>query len=192
MEETSTQVWPAASDPEAFVQLMWHHGPALYGYLRRRAGSDAGDDLLAEVWMRAFRARATYDPRLSGSLPWLYGIARNVLRAEWRRSSRRRIAFEAALVDPWPEVDCRIDASALRSQLIKAVKRLSDDEREVLLLVAWEQLSPADAAVVLGIPQGTARSRLHRARTRMRDDCAGLTSMDDEILDIEPRLGGVR
>ena len=71
--------------------------------------------------------------------------------------------------DPWPEVDARLDAEALGASLRRAVLALSEDEREVLLLVAWEHLTPTEAAVTLGIPPGTARSRLHRARALIGD-----------------------
>jgi DNA-directed RNA polymerase specialized sigma24 family protein len=74
----------------------------------------------------------------------------------------------AAGHDPWPEVDTRLDAAARLPGLRRALAGLMSGDREVLLLVTWEGLTPAEAAVVLGIPQGTARSRLHRARAAMR------------------------
>jgi RNA polymerase sigma-70 factor (ECF subfamily) len=70
--------------------------------------------------------------------------------------------------DPWPDTDSRLDAVAQRESIQRVLAILSEDEREVLLLVVWEQLTPAEVAVVLGLPQGTARSRLHRALSTFR------------------------
>ena len=70
--------------------------------------------------------------------------------------------------DPWDAVVDRLDAAARAGTLVGALRALPSAEREVLLLVAWEQLTPAQAAAVLGVPQGTARSRLHRARAALR------------------------
>jgi DNA-directed RNA polymerase specialized sigma24 family protein len=83
MDETDEQVvsWSEAGDPAAFVELVWRHGPAVHAYLARRTGRQDADDLLGEVWLRAFKGRASYDRRCPDARPWLYGIARNVLRA---------------------------------------------------------------------------------------------------------------
>jgi RNA polymerase sigma-70 factor (ECF subfamily) len=154
--------------PEAFVEVVRRHEVAVHGYLARRAGRDAADDLLGEVWVRAFGARGGYDPGFADALPWLYGIARNVLREHWRAISRAGHLPADPAADPWDEVVRRLDSAAWTPTLASALRALQPADRDVLLLVAWEQLTPAEAAVVLGIPQGTARSRLHRARTLMR------------------------
>jgi RNA polymerase sigma factor (sigma-70 family) len=156
----------------AFLDVLRQHGQAIHAYLVRRCGRDAADDLLSEVFLRAYAARREYDNRRPDPRPWLYGIARNVLREHWRRTARdpdaEALACLAAADDPWSEVDARLDAAAQLSALRRALGRLAPPDREVLLLVAWEGLTPADAAVSLGIPSGTARSRLHRARAVMR------------------------
>jgi RNA polymerase sigma-70 factor, ECF subfamily len=156
---------------DEFVRLFWRHGPAVHSYLSRRAGHQQADDLLEEVWVRAFRSRDRYDDRLA-ALAWLYGIARNVLLGHFRSQpsiaaadTGRRYPGEP---DPWDAVDDRLDARRTVSILTEALAALSDEDREVLLLVAWEQLTSAEVAVVLDIPQGTARSRLHRARVQLR------------------------
>jgi RNA polymerase sigma factor (sigma-70 family) len=157
---------------DEFIRLFWCHGPAVHSYLSRRAGCQQADDLLEEVWVRAFRSRDSYDDRLP-ALAWLYGVARNVLLGHFRsqHSIYARDAGRCTLgePDPWDAVDERLDARLAVSGLAEALAALSDDDREVLLLVAWEQLTPAEVAVVLEIPQGTARSRLHRARAQLRD-----------------------
>jgi RNA polymerase sigma factor (sigma-70 family) len=120
------------------------------------------------VWLRAFAARGGYDPAHADALPWLYGNARNVLREHWRASLQAAETPAPDVVDPWDEVNARLDSDATARTPAAAVRALPASVREVLLLVAWEQLTPAEAADVLGIPQGTARSRLHRARTALR------------------------
>lgn len=152
--------------PDAFVEVVRRHETAVHGYLARRAGPQAAADLLGEVWLRAFGGRAGYDPAHAGARPWLYGIARNVLRAHWRAQGTERPADRPA--DPWDDVIDRLDAAARAAPLAAALRALPPAEREVLLLVAWEDLTPAQAAAVLGVPQGTARSRLHRARAALR------------------------
>jgi RNA polymerase sigma-70 factor (ECF subfamily) len=83
-------------------------------------------------------------------------------------------------VDESAAVDARLDAAALAPQLRQALKDLPDVERELLLLVAWENLTPTEAAQALGIPAGTARSRLHRARQRMDGRLSGSPQSQDE------------
>ncbi|MGD0982491.1 MAG: sigma-70 family RNA polymerase sigma factor [Acidimicrobiales bacterium] len=170
MEETDEQIlsWSTIGDSSAFIELTWRHGAAIHRYLSRRAGRAQADDLLGEVWVQAFRSRATYDHAWPDARPWLYGIARNVLRAHWRATARPAPRIPTAVSDPWPSVDEQLDAKARRPELKRALEGLTDDEREVLLLVTWEQLSQAEIAFVLGVPAGTVRSRLHRARTAMR------------------------
>ncbi|MCG7526648.1 RNA polymerase sigma factor, partial [Streptomyces sp. OfavH-34-F] len=80
---------------------------------------------------------------------------------------------DTAVADPWQAVDQRLDAAAVAPELRRELAELPSIERELLLLVAWEQLTPAEAAAAVGIPAGTARSRLHRARARLRDGLTG-------------------
>jgi RNA polymerase sigma-70 factor (ECF subfamily) len=156
---------------DEFVRLFWRHGPAVHSYLSRRAGHQQADDLLEEVWVRAFRSRDRYDDRVA-ALAWLYGIARNVLLGHFRSQHSIAAADTGRQAlgepDPWDAVDDRLDARRTVASLTEALAALSAEDREVLLLVAWEQLTSAEVAVVMDIPQGTARSRLHRARVQLR------------------------
>lgn len=158
-------------DPVAFEGLVHAFAGPLHGYLVRRSPASA-DDLLAQVWLQAFTARASYAPNRGSSRVWLFGIARHVLLAHLRE--RYQLTPDMpdgpdVAVDPWEAVDERLDAVAAGPQLKAALKALGGSERELLLLVAWEHLSPTEAAAVVGVPAGTARSRLHRARARMRE-----------------------
>jgi len=156
--------WDARREPIVFVAMVRDHSAAVHAYLARRAGRQAADDLLGEVWLRAFRSRHNLDQAWETPRPWLYGIARNVLRAHWRLRVEGPDPSVDGQDDPWAGVDDRLDARRLAPELSRGLAKLSPDDREILLLVAWEELSPAEVSVALELPQGTARSRLHRAR----------------------------
>lgn len=159
----------SARDPEAFEMLVGRMSGALHAYLARRAPAVA-DDLLADLWLQAFSSRKSFDPDRGTARTWLFGVARNILAAHWRRVDReqRLPSVEERNSDPWHAVDQRLDAAAVGPLLRQTMADLPHVERELLLLVAWEQLSPTEAAAVVGIPPGTARSRLHRARSRLQ------------------------
>jgi len=152
--------------PELMGVLYERHAPAVYRYLARRAGPAAAEDLLSEVFVAALGARQRVVAHHSGSaLPWLYGIAMNVLRRYFRHR-QPAWALEPGPGMDWDAVDTRLDAEAQRRQLRVALCSLSEPDRELLLLVAWEGLTSAEAAEVLGVSKVAARSRLHRARHR--------------------------
>ena len=153
-------------DPELLGVLYERHAAAVFRYLSRRAGVAAAEDLLGEVFAAALTARKRVVPHPSDSaLPWLYGIAGNVLRAHRRRSPDAAALDRAGAVD-WDAVDTRLDAQARSAELRAALGVLTEQERELLLLVAWEGLTPGEAAAALRLNPATARSRLHRARAR--------------------------
>ncbi|MGH8963553.1 MAG: RNA polymerase sigma factor [Jatrophihabitantaceae bacterium] len=155
------------NEPELIGTLYERHAQAILWYLARRAGPAAAEDLLSEVFVAALAARKRVVAHDSGSaLPWLYGIASNVLRRHLRRGKPHGVRWRQDVAMDWSEVDARIDAQAQRNQLRAALGVLSPSERELLLLVAWEGLTPTEAAQALGISQGAARIRLHRARQR--------------------------
>jgi RNA polymerase sigma factor (sigma-70 family) len=167
----------ARGRPDAFVEVVSRHEVAVHGFLARRAGPGVAADLLGEVWLRAFAGRGGYDPAYPDARPWLFGIARNVLRSHWRAGQAAEHPADTghpaatgypAAEDPWDDVIDRLDGPVRSRALRSAVRALPSAERDVLLLVAWEQLTPAQAATALGVPPGTARSRLHRARAALR------------------------
>jgi RNA polymerase sigma factor (sigma-70 family) len=159
-----------AGDGEAFMEVICRHEAAVGAYLTRRAGREAAADLLSDVWIAAFESRRTYDRSFAGARPWLFGLALNRLRRYWRsRPAEDPVPDVTDLAggwDPWPAVDRLVDTRAV---LRAALRRLRPEEREVLTLVVWEDLTGADAARTLGIPPGTARRLLHQARLALRN-----------------------
>jgi RNA polymerase sigma-70 factor (ECF subfamily) len=157
-------------DEDAFVQVVRRHEVAVGAYLARRAGRELAEDLLGEVWVAALASRATYDRSFPGAGPWLFGVAHNTLRRHWRsRPAEEPVADVTGMAsgwDPWAAVDNRVD---VESVLRHALARLAPQEREILTLVAWEDLTVADAGRVLGMPPGTARRYLHQARMALRN-----------------------
>ncbi|MGH1565825.1 RNA polymerase sigma factor [Mumia sp. DW29H23] len=151
---------------ERYVRLYRTHLPQIRAYARRRAPDSVAEDVVAETFLIAWR-RA--DQALTGGLPWLYATARNVLRNQLR-SDRRREVLAARLAGlPVEHVPDDADRVADRTALVDAIRRLSEPEQEVLLLVYWEHLDVAAVARVVGCRPGTAAVRLHRARRRLRD-----------------------
>ena len=152
--------------PDAMGPLFERHARSVHRFLGRRVGPHEAEDLLSEVFAAAVSARARVTPHESGSaLPWLYGIARNVVRTHLRR--RPGVVPSAADDEmDWSAVDARIDAVCRRAELRAVLGSLSADERAVLLLVAWDGLTPSESATALGITPEAARTRLSRARRR--------------------------
>jgi RNA polymerase sigma factor (sigma-70 family) len=157
-------------DVDALIEVLDRHEVAVGSYLARRAGRDAAEDLLGEVWVAAFESRRSYDQSYPDARPWLYGVALNRLRHYWRsRPAEDPVPDVTDLAtgwDPWSAVDSGLDT---RAMLRPVLTRLKPEEREVLTLVAWEDLTVADAARALGMPAGTARRLLHQARTALRN-----------------------
>lgn len=169
-----------AGDGDAFVEVISRHETAVGAYLTRRAGREMAEDLLAEVWIAAYESRGRYDQAFGDARPWLLGVALNRLRRYWRSQPAEHLVAEPADLagswDPWPAVEGRVAAAAaLRPELA----RLRPAEREVLTLVAWEDLTVAEAARVLGLPAGTARRLLHQARRVLRESPALIALLAD-------------
>lgn len=163
----------ALRQPEAFAALFDRHYRKIYAYAARRLGPSLAEDIAAETFLIAFDRRGGYDRTRADAGPWLYGIAANLIARHARAEARHlRALARTGVVDvvdgDADEVAGRLDAAAVGDRLAKALAALPATEREVLLLVAWAGLSCQDASTALDIPAGTARSRLHRARTQMR------------------------
>jgi RNA polymerase sigma factor (sigma-70 family) len=166
------------TEPTRFATIFDRHYDAVYGFVARRVGAALAADLAAETFARAFASRRRYRPGVSSSArPWLLGIAVNLLRHHHRTEARRLRAYARTGVDPvldaTPDVERRVDAEAVGPRLAEALAELRPAERDVLLLFAWADLSYAEIAEALGLEVGTVRSRLSRARNRVRELLAG-------------------
>jgi RNA polymerase sigma factor (sigma-70 family) len=133
----------------------------------------------------AFRCRNRYDLSRADARPWLYGIVSNLMARHRRAEVRRwralaRAAAPAAEETMADDVADRVGARALRRELTAALVELPARQREVILLIAWAELDYAEAAEALGVPLGTVRSRLHRARAALRASLAELIG-DEEV-----------
>jgi RNA polymerase sigma-70 factor, ECF subfamily len=146
---------------EAFEELFERQFDSIYGYLARRIGPELARDLASETFTRAFAARKRYDPARGQARPWLFGIANNLLRRHYRDEERRLRAL--ARLDAAREA-----APPEEPRLADALATLPREERDALLLFAWADLAYAEIASILGVPVGTVRSRLHRARAHVR------------------------
>ncbi|TWP44287.1 RNA polymerase sigma factor [Lentzea tibetensis] len=157
--------------PETFATIFDRHAPHIQRYLARRLGQQVADDLLAETFLAAFAKRGRYDLGRPDARPWLYGIATNLV-GQHRREEVRRYRMPSVVPDESDHADrvaADVTAQAMRSMLTGALASLSTADRDVLLLIAWEQLSYDEVAAALGVPVGTVRSRLHRARRKVRE-----------------------
>jgi RNA polymerase sigma-70 factor (ECF subfamily) len=163
-------------DPECFRDLFERHFAPVRAFLARRVGPELAEDLAVETFALAFRRRESYDARRASALPWLFGIAINLLRHHRRTERRKLIAYARSGVDPQPASDpgfeaaeSRLEAQAAGPVLALALAKLRPVERDVLLLYAWADLTYSEIADALRIPVGTVRSRLSRARKQLRE-----------------------
>ena len=119
-------------DPVAFTALVDREGPDVYAYLARRASVEA-EDLLGRVWGEAYASRCSFDPARGSARSWLFGVARHVLLRHWRdrRPELGDLMLTTLPVDPWDEVDARLDSAALAGQLRAALRGLPEVDRVV-------------------------------------------------------------
>ncbi|WP_433327830.1 RNA polymerase sigma factor [Spirillospora sp. CA-294931] len=164
-------------EPEWFSVLFDRHGHRIHDYAARRLGVQAAEDIVAETFFAAFRQRHAYDQTRSLARPWLYGIATNLIARHRRTEERYYRTLHRTGDDPvdLPMDDAvleRVAAQNLERPLAGALAGLSRGDRDVLLLVAWGDLTYEEVADALGLRIGTVRSRLHRARRKVRSALA--------------------
>ncbi|NUW38717.1 RNA polymerase sigma factor [Nonomuraea rhodomycinica] len=160
-------------DPERFAAIFDRHYAGIHAYAARRLGGGLADDVAAETFLIAFDKRTGYDVSHPDARPWLYGIASNLIARHRRAEVRQYRALARAGADDPAEdhaerVAGAVDAGARTGRLAAALAEIADGDRDVLLLVAWAELTSEQAGNALGIPAGTARSRLHRARKKIQ------------------------
>jgi len=168
--------------PEGFLAVFDLHFDAVHRYLHRRAGADVADDLAAETFAVAFARRAAFHDRGNGALPWLLGIATNLLRRHRRTEVRRLRAYARTGIDAWTQLDdatdaARLDARTHGVRLAGALLALRRQDREIFLLCTLGELTYSEAADALALPLGTVATRMRRARERL---AAQLVDLADE------------
>ena len=182
-EHDGRLIQASIEDPDRFSEIFDRHYRAIDHYCVRRIGAD-GHDVSAATFVDAFRLRHRFEPDRPDARPWLYGIAGNGLHHHRRSEARRWRAYQRAIptTPSGFDVDDRIDADAVGPRLAGALRTLSARDRDALLLVVWADLSYAEAAEALAIPIGTVRSRIARARTRLRNALGDLADLHTENL----------
>jgi RNA polymerase sigma factor (sigma-70 family) len=166
-----------AGDPEALGDLYARHARRIYNFLFRLTGDwSEAEDLTSVVFLEAWRRRRAVEP--GKAVAWLHGVALNVARNR-RRSLRRyrsalgRLPADEATAPFEPDADSRLDAERRMRDVVASVARLPRRDRDVLALCVFGGLTYEAAADVLGVPVGTVRSRLARARARLSEPGAG-------------------
>ncbi|GAB3411688.1 RNA polymerase sigma factor [Flindersiella endophytica] len=166
-------------DPDhTFGLLFEHYSPLIYNYAFRQTASwDLAEEITSTVFLEAWRSRHRLRVENDSVLPWLYGIATNVCRRQRRTLFRRGHAIRRlppVLDEPdhADDVAGRLDDERRMADVLAVIDRLPTVERDVVVLVVWEELDYRSAAVALGVPIGTVRSRLNRARRRLSTSLA--------------------
>ena len=187
--EPSLRARVRVGDPAAFSVLFDEYSRAVYNLAFRLTGNwSTAEETVSLTFLEAWRLRADVEPEGGSLRPWLLGIAINVNR-NMSRSARRHQAALSRLPPPPPvpdfadEVAGQLDDARRLRRVMAAVGRLRADERDVIALCVWSELDYASAAQALGVPAGTVRSRLSRARRKLRKlaaDDADLAGPDGE------------
>src|SRR4051794_16694869 len=174
-EKDAAVIAASLCEPARFGTIFDRHATVLHRYLVRRLGPDEAEAMVGELFRIAFEKRATFDIERSTARPWLYGIATNLL-AKHHRGEARRIHAVARLAarrlppeDVAERVSAGVDASLQWPRVAEALTSLPRPDRDALVLHVWEGLSYEEVAVALDVPVGTVRSRIHRARARLRE-----------------------
>jgi len=174
------------NDPDAIEAVYRAYRGRVWAYAIRRARDPhEAADLVAEVFLAVVDSASSFDPERGSPVGWLLGIASRRL-ADMRRQQAREGRALALLnsrsrlpSDEWEKISERIDAERAATRLLGAVDELPEAEREVLSLIARDELSPTEAAQVLGITATAARMRLSRARRRLKSAAAAAATTAD-------------
>jgi RNA polymerase sigma-70 factor (ECF subfamily) len=154
------------ADEGAFAVVFDRHFRAIYRFLRGRVGEHLAEDLASETFAVAFKRRRSYDLSRDDARPWLFGIAVNLLREHRRTEERRLRAYARVSGDREGAADGPHDG--LDATLSAALLDLSHDDRNLILLLTWADLTYEQLADALGLPVGTVRSRVSRIRAKLR------------------------
>ena len=163
----------SAAEPALFAMLYDRHAKSVFRYVAQRVSDQVADDVMSETFLVAFEGRASYDSNFENARPWLLGIATRLMRKHARLEA---IAWKGMTADLAAQITpdlidlagARVDAQRTTRRLAKALQRLSEIDRDTLLLYAWGDLDYASISDAMQVPIGTVRSRLNRARRQIR------------------------
>ena len=186
------QIELSTRQPQAFTSLFERHAASVHRYLVKRVGHQYAEDLVGETFATAFRSRTNFDLSHADARPWLFGIATNLARHFWRSEGRRQSRdtgrLAASIVpDPSEDATTIVFFSEQQGVIGHALAQLDDAHLDVLLLVAGPGLTYEEVSIALGIPIGTVRSRMSRARERLRELLGGSGQYLDGELPTEER-----
>jgi len=173
-------------DGRSFEPIFDRHYSAIHRFLAVRAGVHAADDLASETFTIAFRRRGSYDLSRPNAAPWLYGIALNLLYRH-RRSEIARKRMYAQVASRADEPNSLVaDAFDKNGRLSLALKRLTEQDRDLIVLVAWAELTYDQLGDIFELPVGTIRSRLSRVRATLRESLSSTettgTALDEGVI----------
>ncbi|WP_328808028.1 RNA polymerase sigma factor [Nonomuraea antri] len=181
--EDARLIEESLSTPERFAALYDRYSPEIHRYVAGRLGTQAADDLTAEIFLAAFHGRAGFDGRRGIVRGWLYGIATHQVAQHRKSESRLLRTLQRAPLAGEAEsghedlVAGRVVAASMRGRLAAALAAIPDADRDVLVLVALAGLGYEEIAQALDIPAGTVGSRLNRARKKLRAALGGVNPM---------------
>ncbi|MGN9843793.1 RNA polymerase sigma factor [Nonomuraea sp. H19] len=173
------------TEPEVFAELFDRYSAMLYRYVSKRLGPEPAEDLVGETFLVAFSRRKSYDLAYPDARPWLFGILTKLISRHHRKEAARyrallRAPVESDIESPADRVASGVTAQAVRVELAGALAALPAKDRDVLLLIAWGDLTYEEVAQALGIPIGTVRSRLNRGRRKVRAALGDTNPMEEE------------
>lgn len=169
-------------EPSVFGMVFSRHHASVFRFAARRIGTEEAGEVVSEVFVQAFRIRHRYDQSRTNCLPWLYGIARNVIGDRLRKIKRNQRLYlvaqpEPVEMSPHDETDDRLVADSVGAQLSAALRRLSNRDRDTLLLHALEGLTYSEISEALGVPTGTVGTRIARARKQISEQIPDMEQM---------------
>lgn len=173
-DSDATIIQDSLDNRKRFAPIFERHFAQIYRYLSQRTEPSAAEDLASEVFAIALNKRNKFVAQHDSALPWLYGIASNLLADQSRKRARQATAYhkagsqEPVDTNPISGAQQRIDANAQVGSLKPALEALSERDQDILHLYAHAELSYTEIASALKMPVGTVRSRLHRIRRTLR------------------------
>ena len=163
-----------AGPAHRFHAVVDRHFDAVAAFLTRRVGPDVAQDLAQETFVTAFKRRDRFDDRYDSARPWLLGIATKAVAGHRREERRQLELYRRAAAQPAPAG--KTTPEPLDPLLFDGLQALARRDRDALLLHVWGELSYEETGAALGVPAGTVRSRINRARRKLSEHLNGASA----------------